>query len=97
MFHHMVMFRFKSDTTEDQVAAMTAGLATLPGKIAELAAYRFGPDVGMTEGSWDYGVAADFDSAADYVTYSNHPAHRAVVDQAISPYVDEIVRVQYGS
>ncbi len=97
MFHHMVMFRFKDGTTTEQVDAITAGLATLPDLIDVLVAYRHGKDVGITEGAWDYGVVADFTEESHYATYSDHPAHRAVVDQQITPVVDEIARVQYCS
>jgi hypothetical protein len=97
MFHHMVMFRFKPETTQSQIDAITTGLATLPDQIVELASYRFGPDAAVTDGSWDYGVVADFTHEADYPVYSSHPAHIAVIAERITPVVDEIARVQFRS
>lgn len=97
MFHHMVMVRFKSETTRSQIDSITTGLATLPSQIAELVDYRFGPDAEITDGSWDYGIAADFMGEADYLVYSNHHAHRAVVSERVAPVVDEIARVQFHS
>lgn len=97
MFHHMVMFRFKDDTTEDEIDAITAGLAALPSQIDVLGNYRFGPDAGITEGSWDYGVAADFTDEGHYPEYSSHPAHVAVFKERIAPVVEEIARVQFRS
>jgi hypothetical protein len=97
MFHHMVMFRFRAGTSEDQIDAITDGLASLPGKIDVLSGYRFGPDAGITDGSWDYGVAADFVDEAHYPDYSSHPAHVTVFKDRIAPVVDEIARVQFRS
>ncbi len=95
MLHHMVMFRFKSGTTESQIRSITAGLATLPDQIPELVRYRFGRDAAVTDGAWDYGVSADFPDSAGYHAYSNHPAHVAVLTERITPVIDEVARVQF--
>jgi len=95
VFHHVAMFRFKEETTADQVAAVTEALAALPDAIDVLSGYRFAPDAGVTEGSWDYVVIADLPDADAYLTYKNHPAHRAVVEDLIAPIVREAARVQF--
>jgi hypothetical protein len=97
MFHHTVMFRFKPGTTQSQIDAITAGLAALPADIVELVVYRFGPDAGITDESWDYAVAADFHDSSGYFAYRDHPAHRAVVDERIDPNVEEFARIQFYS
>jgi hypothetical protein len=38
---------------------------------------------------------ADFDDAQSYLAYRNHPAHRAIVEQVISPITRQRVGVQY--
>jgi len=95
MFHHVAMFRFIDGTTDDQIAAVTAGLAALPDEIDVLTGYRFAPDAGVTDGSWDYVVIADLPDAAAYPVYKNHPAHVAAVRDLISPIVAEAARVQF--
>lgn len=95
MFHHVAMFRFEEGTTDAQVAAVTAGLAALPDQIDVLVGYRFGPDAGVTEGSWDYVVVADLRDADAYPVYRDHPVHRAVVNDLIAPLVVEAARVQF--
>lgn len=97
MLNHMAMFRFNKGTTPEQVAEITEGLSTLPKEVTVLVDYRFGPDAGITEPSWDYGVCATFVSEADYATYAEHPAHTEVIRTRIAPVVDEIVRVQFMS
>jgi hypothetical protein len=95
MFHHVAMFRFKDGTTAEQVSAVDTALAALPDQIDVLAGYRFGPDAGVTEGSWDYIVIADLADASDFPAYRNHPAHAAAVADVISPIVAESARVQF--
>ncbi len=95
MFHHVAMFRFKEGTTAEQVDAATAALRALPSKIDVLIGYRHGPDAGITDGSWDYVVVADVANAADFVTYRDHPAHRAVVTDFMAPIIAEGARVQF--
>ncbi len=97
MLHHMVMFRFKPGTTQDQIGAITDGLASLPGQIEVLDDYRFGPDAGITEGSWDYGVSAKFVNESEYAVYATDPAHTEIIRSTITPVVDEIARVQLRS
>jgi hypothetical protein len=40
-------------------------------------------------------VVADFDDAGGYLVYRDHPAHRAVVEQYVTPIVAERAAVQY--
>lgn len=97
MFHHTVMFRFKPETTDAQIHAVTDHLETLPAEISDIKAFRFGPDAGVTDGPWDYAVAADFNDADGYRTYRDHPAHRDVVTNVIDPLLEEVARVQFFS
>ena len=97
MFHHMVMFRFRTGTTQDDINAITEGLAALPGEIEAIESYHVGPDAGITDGAWDFGVSATFTSEDGYALYASHPAHVAVIQKHITPVVDEIARVQFWS
>jgi hypothetical protein len=97
MFNHMVVARFKAGTTQDQIDAITAGLASLPGAIEAIDEYRFGQDAGITDGTWDYGILARFATESDYAAYASHPAHVEVIQTRITPVVDEIARVQFES
>ena len=97
MIHHVAMFRFNEGTTAEQIAAATTALATLPAQIDVLVGYKFGPDARITDGSWDFVVVADLANADDFVTYRDHPAHRAVVTNFMAPIIAEGARVQFES
>ncbi|MEN8235774.1 MAG: Dabb family protein [Actinomycetota bacterium] len=95
MFHHVAMFRFAEGTTDEQVDAVDAALAALPGVIDVLVGYRFGRDAGVTDGAWDYVVVADLAGSEDFPTYRDHPQHRAIVEDVVKPLVVEAARIQF--
>ena len=94
-FRHVVMFRWNDTVDDDQLAAITAALATLPGLIPEIAEYRFGADAGLNEGNFDFTVVADFASVDDYLVYRDHPDHKRVVAELIVPTIAERSAVQF--
>jgi hypothetical protein len=67
---HAVLFRFVDDVDEERVAALAAGLGTMPAATGAVAPdrYRHGRALGLNPGSWDYAVVAEFDSADAYAT-----------------------------
>ena len=89
------MFKWKPETTSEQVAAIEAGLATLPGAISAIRDYRFGRDIGENDGNLDFAVTADFDSREDYLVYRDDPTHRALLAETIAPFIGERVAVQF--
>ena len=94
---HVVAFRFKEGTSPEQVTALTDGLALLPGLIPEVAAYHFGPDVGINDGNADLAVTADFATLADYLVYRDHPDHQALIRDLVAPILAERMAVQFGT
>lgn len=91
---HVVLFRFAPGTGDEQRAAIARELRRLPDAIPEIAAYTFGDDAGLVDGNWDFAVVADFASVDDYVTYRDHPVHRAVIADHIRPVMAERAAAQ---
>lgn len=91
---HVVLFRFAAGTTGEQIAHLSTGLSELPQEIAEIRAYRHGPDAGIVDTSWDYAVIGDFDSPEDYLTYRNHPLHQALIRERVEPIAEARATVQ---
>lgn len=94
-FRHVVMFRWEDTVDDEQVAAIRAGLSTLPGLIPQIADYRFGGDAGVNEGNFDFVVVADFASVDDYLVYRDHPDHRALIADLVTGNVAARAAVQY--
>jgi len=95
MIRHVVLFRFTPDTTEAQKAAIVDGLRALPAQIPELLTYNVGPDLGLTDGTYELAVVADFADADGYRSYLAHDAHETVARERIRPHVAERASVQY--
>ena len=95
MFRHVVMFRWNPEAGDAEQAAVVTGLAGLPAAIEPIRAYRFGPDAGLAPDNWDFVVVADFDDEAGYLVYRDHPAHQAVIADAIKPAISARAAVQY--
>ena len=95
MFRHVVMFNFKDGTTEEQKEAMRAGLRRLPDLIPEIRAYRFGNDLGLREGNFEFVVTADFDGVEDFIVYRDHPDHQKVIAEDIAPIAKTRAAAQF--
>lgn len=96
MIRHVVMFKWANDVDAAHVAATTAEFATLPPAIEQIRAYSYGPDLGAVAGNFDYVVTGEFDSIDDFFAYRDHPAHQALVNTFIAPYVTERRAVQFA-
>ena len=79
MLKHVVLFKFKPETTEDDIEKLAAGLGTLPGIIKEIREFVFGRDIVRSERSYDFGLVSSFDDRAALDRYTIHPDHQQVV------------------
>ena len=77
------------------IRAVTDGLALLPSQIPEIRSYRFGPDLGLGGGNDDFAIVADFDDADAYRRYAEHPAHRHLIAELLTPILSGRHAVQY--
>lgn len=97
MLRHVVMFRWTADATDMQRAELRAALEELPALIPAIRAYHVGPDAGINAGNFEFAVVADFDDAAGYLAYRDHPDHQRVIAEHIAPIVEQRAAVQYES
>ena len=95
MIRHVVLFAWIPEATNKQKHQVAEELGALPPLLTGLRSFHAGPDAGIIEGNFDFAVVADFEDTESYLAYRNHPAHRAVVDQVISPVTKDRVAVQY--
>lgn len=93
MIRHVVMFTWTPEATREQRDAVPAGLARLPGEIPQIRRYEYGP--GINPGNKDFVLVADFDTLEDFIAYRDHPAHRAFIEECITPIAADLSRVQY--
>lgn len=95
MIRHVVMFRWADDVDDRHVERVAAALDGLPAEIPEIARYAHGRDLGVNEGTYDYAVVGDFESAEGYVAYRDHPVHRSMIAELITGRVTDRAAVQF--
>lgn len=79
MITHVVLFKFKDETTESDIQKLAEGLGGLPQVIEEIREFRFGKDVIRSERSYDLGLVSSFDDLDALQRYQVHPEHQKVV------------------
>lgn len=79
MLKHIVLFKFKPETTEAQKDQLAEGLGALPAIIDEIREFVFGRDVIGSDRSYDFGLVSMFDDLESMQRYQVHPDHQKVV------------------
>ncbi len=79
MLHHIVMFRFKPDTEDAQIAALEKMLDALPDQIIEIQLYEYGRDVVRSDRSYDFALVSGFANLEAMQRYQVHPEHQKVI------------------
>ena len=95
MIRHVVLFTWKPGATDQGKHALHEELATRPPALEAIRAYRFGPDAGINPDNCDYAVVADFDDTAGYLSYRDHPAHRALIERYVTPVAERRAAIQF--
>lgn len=80
---HIAVFEWFDTVTDEQVQALCEDLAKMPTMIEGVRSYRFGKDLGLREGNFDFGVAAELDGPDDIHRYLDHPLHQELVAKHI--------------
>ena len=79
MLTHIVGWKYKAETTEDERADHIAKLRALPGMIPNIESFNVGRDILHLERSFDTGLVAVYPDRAALDNYNEHPEHQKVV------------------
>lgn len=98
MVHHIVMWKFKAEIPEERKpelkAAMKENLNSLVGKVPGLLEMKF-VDESLSSSTHDIALVSVLEKAEDIAVYGNHPAHVAVADTYVRPFVTERACLDY--
>ncbi len=96
MVQHIVLFKFKPETTPEKVAEIVAAFEALPSKIKEIKGFQWGTnnspeklDKGLT-----HAFILTFDNEKDRDTYLPHPAHKAF-GGIVGPWLADVTVVDF--
>jgi hypothetical protein len=95
MIRHTALFKWTTEATEEQKAAVAAELSSLPPIVPAIRGFELGADVGVAAGNFDFAVTADFDDEAGFFAYRDNPVHREIVSRTITPILAQRVAVQF--
>lgn len=79
MIVHIVMFKFKEENRESNIAKAKEMLEALVGKVESLKNMEVGIDFGRSERAFDLSLYSTFDTKEGLAEYAVHPAHLEVV------------------
>ena len=93
---HVVLLKFKDDTTAEQLRVIEDSFAALAGQIGEVVDLEWGTDVspeGLAQG-FTHCFIVSFENEAGRDAYLPHPKHRAFVELA-GPHFDKVLVVDF--
>jgi hypothetical protein len=96
MIRHIVLFKFKAETTPEQRASFVSGLRGLPARIDILRHVEVGENITDSPRAFDISLMVDVDNEADLKAYAAHPDHQPIIKMAgefceISKLVDYVM------
>jgi hypothetical protein len=98
LLRHVVLFKFKSTSTPDDVKKIVEAFGELPKKISEIHSFEWGTDVspeGKSQG-FTHCFLVTFKTEKDRDTYLPHAAHKEFVG-IVGPHVAGVLVVDYWS
>jgi len=96
VYRHVVVFKFKDTTTDEQVQEIVQAFGQLENQIDSIIAYEHGINVspeGHDQG-FTHCFTVTFADASGLETYLPHPAHTAFVEKLL-PLLEEVFVVDY--
>jgi hypothetical protein len=94
MIRHVTVFRWVPEATDEARRLVAERLAALPPLMTGMPRFTIGSDLGLVEGNADFAVVADFEDAAAYFRYRDHPAHQEIIRHVTGPITRERHTVQ---
>jgi hypothetical protein len=95
MIRHVLLIRFYASA--DQAARLNVKKAfeKLPSLIPQVKSYSVGLDLSLLPGNADLAVVAEFSQQADFLAYSQHPAHAEVIYPVCGAIMESYSTAQY--
>ncbi len=90
MIHHVVLFKFKTGTTDEQIHQLADALVVLKDKMSGVTHYVWGSSVSIEhlEKGYTHGFIMTFTDAASRDMYAPHPLHKELIGQFVDPICD---------
>ena len=96
VLRHVVLFKFKDGTSEEQVEQIERAFCALQDKIDSIFDFEWGTDVSVEnlQQGFTHCFVATFLSEADRAAYLPHPDHKAF-GKLLGPHLDKVLVIDY--
>ncbi|MGR3810817.1 Dabb family protein [Jiulongibacter sp. NS-SX5] len=96
MLRHVVMFKFKDESTEDDIQRVVDAFVNLPNEIPEIKDFEWGVNnspEGLNQGL-THCFLLSFENEEGRDAYLPHPAHKAF-GEVLGPHLDKVTVLDY--
>lgn len=98
MTHHIVLWKFKPEVADADkprlLAEMAGHLEGLVGQVPGLVSLKF-VAAPLPSSTHDMALVSVLERPADVAVYASHPAHTAVADTYVRPYICQRAALDY--
>src|SRR5205085_8122540 len=95
MVEHIVIFKWKPDTSAESIEAAGAGLMGLKHKIPGIIDMTCGDNFSTRSQGYEFGLVVRFTDREALEAYGPHPLHQEVVQNLITPFREDVIAVDY--
>ncbi len=95
MVEHIVLFKWRAETTPEQIAQAVEGLKGLKESVPNVLDLSVGENFCDRAKGFTHGLVVRFPDKAALEVYGPHPAHQHVVQTFINPIREDILALDY--
>lgn len=92
MIRHILLIKWKKNTSQAQIDAVTEQARAMRA-LDCIAALHCGSPLGLVDDSWDFALTIDFATEADWHAYQRDATH-ATAAAAVRPLMESFARIQ---
>lgn len=96
LLRHVVLFKFKESSSEEDINKVEEAFSALPDKISEIEDYEWGTNnspEGLNKG-FTHCFFVTFKSEEDRAVYLPHPAHKDFI-KILEPHIEDVLVIDY--
>ena len=95
-YRHVVLFKFKADTTQDDIKAVEDAFRALPSKVSTIVDFEWGTNISPEgkDNGFTHCFFVTFKDKTGLEAYIPHPAHKEFGKLA-GPHFDKVLVIDY--
>ena len=95
MIHHVVLFKFQSTISSEDIKAIEDGLLSMKSKVPDIVSLSVGKNFSERSQGFEFVLSVYLPSKEALASYQSNEYHQAVVTDYIKPKVVETLAVDY--